>query len=188
MLRAVCVFCGSRFGGDPLYATVAAELGRELARRECTVVYGGGRVGLMGVVADAVLAAGGRAIGVIPRFLYAREVGHAGLTELELVETLSERKQRMADRSDAFVVLPGGVGTMDELFEVWSWSQLGVQRKPCGLLNVAGYYDELIGFLERATAQQFIRPQHRALLETARSVTELLDALEARGLAGVDDR
>jgi hypothetical protein len=94
----------------------------------------------------------------------------------------------MADRSDAFVVLPGGVGTMDELFEVWSWSQLGVQRKPCGLLNVAGYYDELIGFLERATAQQFIRPQHRALLETAKSVTELLDALEARGLAGVDDR
>jgi uncharacterized protein (TIGR00730 family) len=180
MLSAVSVFCGSSFGGDPVFTAAAAELGRELARRGCTVVYGGGRVGLMGVVADAALDAGGRAIGVIPRFLFAREVGHPGLTELELVDTLAERKRRMGDRSDAYLVLPGGVGTMDELFEVWSWSQLGVERKPCGLLNVAGYYDELIAFLDRAAAQGFIKPQHRALLATGRTVPELLDLLEER--------
>jgi uncharacterized protein (TIGR00730 family) len=157
-------------------------------RRACTVVYGGGRVGLMGVVADAALEAGGRAIGVIPRFLYAREVGHPGLTELELVETLAERKRRMGDRSDAYVVLPGGVGTMDELFEVWSWSQLGLERKPCGLLNVAGYYDPLIAFLDDATAQGFIKPQHRSLLATSRSVPELLDLLESRLASTEADR
>ncbi len=185
MLRVVSVFCGSSFGGDSVFSSVATELGRELARRACTVVYGGGRVGLMGVVADAALEAGGRAIGVIPRFLYAREVGHPGLTELELVETLAERKRRMGDRSDAYVVLPGGVGTMDELFEVWSWSQLGLERKPCGLLNVAGYYDPLIAFLDDATAQGFIKPQHRALLATSRSVPELLDLLESR-LASIE--
>jgi uncharacterized protein (TIGR00730 family) len=177
-LRAVSVFCGSGFGADVAYTTVAAEVGAELARRGCTVVYGGGRVGLMGVVADAALEAGGRVIGVIPRFLYAREIGHPGLSELELVDTLAERKRRMGDRSDAYLVLPGGVGTMDELFEVWSWSQLGVERKPCGLLNVSGYYDPLIAFLDHATAQGFIKPQHRALLSTGRSVTGLLDLLE----------
>lgn len=177
-LRAVSVFCGSALGVESAYTTAATELGRELARRGCKVVYGGGRVGLMGVVADAALEAGGQVIGVIPRFLYAREVGHPGLSELELVDTLAERKRRMGDRSDAYLVLPGGVGTMDELFEVWSWSQLGVERKPCGLLNVSGFYDALIAFVDHAAAQGFIKPQHRALLSTGRSVIDLLDLLE----------
>jgi uncharacterized protein (TIGR00730 family) len=174
---AVCVFCGSSLGTDPRHAAAAVELGREIARRGWTLVYGGGSVGLMGLMADAALGAGGVVIGVIPRFLYEWEVGHDDLTELEIVETLTERKVRMGDIADAFLTLPGGIGTMDEAFEALSWAQLGLERMPNGLLNVAGYYDPLIAFLDRATAEGFVKPKHRALLRVGERVEELLDAL-----------
>lgn len=179
MTLSVCVFCGSSFGDDPRYAAAAAETGRAIARRGWTLVYGGGSVGLMGVTADAALEAGGRVIGVIPRFLYDREVGHDGLSGLEIVASLTERKVRMGELSNAFLSLPGGVGTMDELFEAWSWSQVGLQNKPSGLLNVAGYYDELVAFLDRAAAAGFMRPHHRSLLLASADLEQLLDELAA---------
>ena len=179
--RAICVFCGSSPGVNPLYAEVAHAVGSEIARRGWTLVYGGGSVGLMGVLADAALEAGGRVIGVIPRFLYEWEVGHDGLTELEIVETLTERKVRMGDLSDAFLSLPGGIGTMDELFEALSWAQLGLETKPNGLLNVNGYYDGLIAFLDRATAEGFMKAKHRGLLHVASDPQALLDALAKQG-------
>jgi uncharacterized protein (TIGR00730 family) len=175
--RAICVFCGSSPGVNPLYAEVAQAVGSEIARRGWTLVYGGGSVGLMGILADAALEAGGRVIGVIPRFLYEWEVGHDGLTELEIVETLTERKVRMGDLSDAFLSLPGGIGTMDEMFEALSWAQLGLETKPNGLLNVNGYYDGLIAFLDRATVEGFMKPQHRGLLHVSSDPRALLDAL-----------
>ena len=175
--RAICVFCGSSPGADPLYAEVAHAVGSEIARRGWTLVYGGGSVGLMGILADAALEAGGRVIGVIPRFLYEWEVGHDGLSELEIVETLTERKVRMGDLSEAFLSLPGGIGTMDELFEALSWAQLGLETKPNGLLNVNGYYDRLVSFLDRATAEGFIKPKHRGLLHVSSDPLALLDAL-----------
>jgi uncharacterized protein (TIGR00730 family) len=176
---SVCIFCGSSFGDAPHFATVAREAGTEIARRGWTLVYGGARVGLMGVVADAALAAGGRVVGVIPRFLYEREVGHDGVSQLEVVSSLTERKLRMGELSDAFLSLPGGIGTLDELFEAWSWSQVGLQHKPSGLLNVAGYYDGLVAFLERATAAGFVKPQHRRMLAVSADVGELLDGFSA---------
>ncbi len=184
MSFAVCVFCGSSPGADPRHAAAAVELGREIARRGWTLVYGGGSVGLMGILADAALEAGGVVIGVIPRFLYEWEVGHDDLTELEIVETLTERKLRMGDLADAFLTLPGGIGTMDEAFEALSWAQLGLEQMPNGLLNVAGYYDPLIAFLDRATAEGFVKPKHRALLRTGERVDELLDALHEASVAG----
>jgi len=184
MSFAVCVFCGSSTGTDPRYAAAAVELGREIARRGWTLVYGGGSVGLMGLLADAALETGGVVIGVIPRFLYEREVGHDDLTELEIVETLTERKVRMGDLADAFLTLPGGIGTMDEAFEALSWAQLGLEQKPNGLLNVAGYYDPLVAFLDRATADGFVKPKHRALLTVRDRAGELLDALHAAAADG----
>ena len=175
--RAICVFCASSPGADPLYAETAQAVGIEIARRGWTLVYGGGSVGLMGILADAALDAGGWVIGVIPRFLYEREVGHDGLSELEIVETLTERKVRMGDLSDAFLSLPGGIGTMDELFEALSWAQLDLETKPNGLLNVNGYYDGLVSFLDRATAEGFIKPNHRGLLHVSSDPLALLDAL-----------
>jgi hypothetical protein len=177
-MRSICVFCGSSLGTDPAHADAAATIGRTIAERGWKLVYGGGRVGLMGVVADAALAAGGRVVGVIPRFLYEWEVGHNGLTGLEIVETLAERKLRLGDLSDAFLSLPGGVGTLDEMFEAWSWSQLGLQRKPSGLLNVGGFYDPLLAFLDGATEQGFIRPAHRAMLAVSEEPIDLIDRLE----------
>jgi hypothetical protein len=174
---SVCVFCGSSQGRDPRHAAAAVELGGEIARRGWTLVYGGGSVGLMGLVADAALEAGGAVVGVIPRFLYEWEVGHDGLTELEIVDTLTERKVRMGDLADAFLTLPGGIGTMDEAFEALSWAQLGLEQKPNGLLNVAGYYDPLVAFLDRATSEGFVKAKHRALLVVGESVGPLLDAL-----------
>jgi len=179
--RAICVFCGSSPGVSPLYAEAASAVGREIARRGWTLVYGGGSVGLMGVLADAALETGGRVVGVIPRFLYECEVGHDELTELEIVDTLTERKLRMGDLSDAFLSLPGGIGTMDELFEALSWAQLGLETKPNGLLNVNGYYDGLIAFLDRAMADGFLRPKHHALLHVSTDPQALLDALGKRG-------
>jgi len=161
------------------YAAMAAEAGRLLAVRGVTVVYGGGRVGLMGAVADAALAVGGRVIGVIPQMLFDREVAHTGLSELHVVATMSERKVRMSDMSDAFLALPGGIGTMDELFEAWTWTQLALQRKACGLLNFQGYYDDLLGFLDRAVVEGFLQPHHRAALLADTDLSRLIDGLLA---------
>lgn len=177
---SICVFCGSAPGIDPAFAEAARALGREIARRGWTLVYGGGRVGLMGILADAALTEGGRVIGVIPRFLYEWEVGHDGLTELEIVGTLTERKVRMGDLADAFLSLPGGIGTLDELFEALSWAQLGLEHKPNGLLNVGGYYDSLIAFLDRAVESGFLKPKHRELLVAGGDARELLDRLARR--------
>jgi uncharacterized protein (TIGR00730 family) len=180
MAFSLCVFCGAGFGAKPEYAAAARQVGAELGRRGWTLVYGGGHVGLMGVVADAAIAAGTRVVGVIPRFLHEREVAHRGLDALEIVASFAERKQRMGELADAFLSLPGGVGTLDELFEAWSWTQAGLQRKPCGMLNVAGYYDELVRFLDRANADGFISPASRDLLQVATDVSALLDRLAVR--------
>lgn len=174
---SLCVFCGAAFGNGPEYVDAAREVGTEIGRRGWTLVYGGGHVGLMGVLADSALVAGARVVGIIPRFLYEREVAHRGLSQLEIVASFAERKQRMGEISDAFLSLPGGVGTMDELFEAWSWTQARLQDKPSGLLNVAGYYEELIRFVDRATATGFIKPESRSALRVSGNVAELLDAL-----------
>lgn len=174
---ALCVFCGSGLGARAEFASAAQQVGAEIGRRGWTLVYGGGHVGLMGVLADAAVASGARVVGVIPRFLYEREVAHRGLSALEIVANFAERKQRMGELSDAFLSLPGGVGTLDELFEAWSWTQAGLQRKPSGLLNVAGYYDDLVHFLDRAATDGFIRPASRAVLKVDSNVAALLDDL-----------
>jgi len=162
---SLAVYCGSRFGDLPAYAHAARALGRLVGEAGGCVVYGGGRVGLMGSVADAALAAGGRVVGVIPQALMDREVGHAGLTELHVVQTMHERKQLMAERADAFVALPGGIGTLEEIYEVWSWQQLGYHDKPVALLNVAGYYDALLEFMRVSHERGFVSgPQYHALL------------------------
>lgn len=176
-MRAVCVFCGSSPGKVPLYGATAIELGRELVARDLTLVYGGGNVGLMGILADAVLEAGGRAIGVIPRALLEREVGHRGLTELHVVRSMHERKALMAEKADAFLALPGGFGTFEELCEVITWAQLGIHAKPCGVLNVAGYYDPLLALFERAVDERFVRAEHRAIVRVAATPAAILDDL-----------
>jgi len=183
-LSAVCVFCGSSPGRRPGHAALAEALGRALARRSLTLVYGGGRVGLMGVVADAVLAEGGRAVGVIPKALARKEVAHEGLSELEVVTTMHERKARMAELADAFLALPGGLGTLEELFETWTWGQLGIHGKPLALLDTADYFDHLVAFLDHAVAEGFVRAQHRAMVRRHRVPEDgdpgvLLDRLAA---------
>lgn len=186
MSFALCVFCGSALGARPEYADAARAVGTEIGRRGWTLVYGGGRVGLMGVLADAAAAAGAPIVGVIPRFLFELEVAHPGLDSLEVVETFAERKQRMGDLSDAFLSLPGGVGTMDELFEAWSWTHARLQSKPSGLLNVAGYYDALLEFIDTMEREQLLYPASRAILESGTRVTDLLDRLSTRNLARPD--
>lgn len=178
-MKRVCVFCGSRHGERPAYTHAAEAMGRELGGRGLGLVYGGGHVGLMGVVADAALAAGAEAVGVIPHALAAREVGHPSLTKLHTVDTMHERKALMADLSDAFIALPGGIGTLEELMEVWTWSYLGIHRKPVGLLNVEGYFGPLLAWVERATADGFLRDVHRDLLVVEEEPGALLDALAA---------
>ncbi len=177
-MQHVCVFCGSSLGGRPSYADAARRFGAALAHRRLGLVYGGGHVGLMGAVADAVLAAGGTAVGVIPCFLEAKELAHRGLTELVVTATMHERKAVMADRADAFAVLPGGFGTGDELFEALSWSQLGLHAKPVGLLNTDAFFDPLLNWIHHMVRERFLRPEHRALVLTAEEPGELLDALE----------
>jgi uncharacterized protein (TIGR00730 family) len=174
-LRRVCVFCGSNPGRRPEYAEAAREMGRVLVDRGIGLVYGGGKVGLMGIVADTVLAGGGEVVGVIPEALMAREVGHLGLTELHVVRTMHERKALMADRADAFVAMPGGFGTFEEFCEVLTWSQLGFHPKPCGLLNVAGYYDPLLALFDRGVDEGFIPPGHRGLVIEESDPARLLD-------------
>jgi uncharacterized protein (TIGR00730 family) len=175
--RAVCVFCGSSPRVDPEYLATAATVGRGLAERGLRLVYGGASIGLMGALADAALASGGEVVGVIPESLAVREVAHTGLTELRVTSSMHARKALMAELSGAFVALPGGLGTFDELLEILSWSQLGIHDKPIGLLNVAGFYDGLIGLLDRAVHDQFARPEHRQLLFVATEPEELLDGL-----------
>lgn len=173
-MKNVCVFCGSRVGRGEVFAQSASEIGRKLAQRDIGVVYGGGHVGLMGVLADAALAAGGRVIGVIPQALADREVAHHGLTELHVVKSMHERKALMADLSDAFIALPGGYGTLDELCEIITWAQLGIHNRPIGLLNVDGYYDQLLALFEGAVYHDFISPQNRTLVRDAATTDELL--------------
>lgn len=180
--RSLCVFCGSSPGRVPAYRDAAVRLGRLLARRRIRVVYGGAHVGLMGALADAALTAGGRVVGVIPRQLVCREVAHVGLSELHVVESMHERKALMADLSDGFVALPGGFGTLEETFETLTWSQLGIHAKPTGLLNVAGYFDGLVGFVDQAVRERFIRTEHRALVQVAADPVELLAAMAAAGV------
>jgi len=178
-LRTLAVFCGSRLGARPVYRTAAEAFARAAARRGLTLVYGGGNVGMMGVLADAALAAGGEIVGVIPRFLERREVGHAGLTRLELVDSMHERKARMAELADAFVALPGGLGTLEELFEVWTWNLLGIHSKPCGLLDVDGYFAPLVEFLDRSVEEAFVSAGHRGILSVDDDPERLLDRLAA---------
>jgi uncharacterized protein (TIGR00730 family) len=178
-LNSLCVFCGSNPGASTAYAEAAAHLGRTLAGRGLNLVYGGGRVGLMGVVADAALAAGGTVTGVIPEALATRELAHAALSDLQVVGSMHERKARMSELSDGFIALPGGIGTLEEWFEVWTWSQLGFQPKPCGLLNVAGYYDHLLAFLDHMTAERFLTDVHREMVVVDDDPERLLDRLAA---------
>jgi uncharacterized protein (TIGR00730 family) len=175
----ICVFCGSASGRAPTYTAAARELGQLLAKRGIGLVYGGGNVGLMGELADSVLDAGGRAIGVIPQQLVDREIAHGGLTELHVVENLHQRKALMAELADAFLTLPGGVGTMEELFEVWSWGRLGLHSKPCGLLNVNGYFDSLRTLTDQMVTEGFLEPVHRELLLIEEQPGVLLDRLVA---------
>jgi uncharacterized protein (TIGR00730 family) len=178
MLQRICVFCGSSSGTGETYLLAAREVGRLLCERGIELVYGGGRVGLMGAVADACLAAGGRVTGVIPQLLVDKEVAHQGLTELHVVQTMHERKALMADLSDAFLALPGGYGTWDELCEVLTWTQIGIQRKASALLNVNGYYDPLLAMADRAVAEGFLLAENRELLLTGTDPAQLLDRLQ----------
>ena len=178
-MKRICVFCGSNAGARSEYAEAARALATVLAERKLGIVYGGGNVGLMGVLADAALARGGEVIGVIPQKLVDKEVAHHGVTELRIVETMHERKALMNDLSDAFIALPGGFGTLDEFFEVLTWSQLGFHVKPCALLNVAGYYDGLLTMLDHAVTERFLRPAHRELVIADTDPLRLLQRLSA---------
>ncbi|PAU86569.1 TIGR00730 family Rossman fold protein [Pseudomonas sp. WN033] len=173
----ICVFCGSSSGNRPDYLEAANQLGTALAKAGIGLVYGGAQVGLMGEVANAALAAGGEVIGVIPKALVDRELAHEGLTELKVVGSMHERKAMMAELSDGFIALPGGVGTFEELFEVWTWAQLGHHRKPCAVFNVSGYYDKLIDFLDHCVEQGFFKPVYRDMLIVEPSVESLLQAV-----------
>ena len=175
-VRRLCVFCGSNVGRSAGYRRLAEQLGRALAGRRVGLVYGGGRVGLMGALADAALAAGGEVIGIIPQALMDREIGHRGLTELRVVGSMHERKASMAELADGFVALPGGIGTLEELFEVWTWAQLGLHAKPCGLLDTDGFFAPLVEFLDHLVTTGFVQPAHRSMLVTAESPEALLAA------------
>jgi uncharacterized protein (TIGR00730 family) len=176
-MRRLCVFCGSSVGGREAYADQARQFGAAMVRRGLGLVFGGGHVGLMGVIADAVLAAGGEAVGVIPQALVDKELAHSGLSTLHVVTTMHQRKALMADLSDGFVALPGGFGTADELFEILTWSQLGLHAKPIGVLNSEGYFDSLLAWLDHVVEEQYVRAGHRRLLLEARTPEQLLDLL-----------
>jgi uncharacterized protein (TIGR00730 family) len=176
-MHRICVFCGSSPGARPAYAEATAEVARLLAGKGIGVVYGGGHVGLMGVLADTAMAAGGEVIGVMPQALVDREIGHTEISELRVVGSMHERKALMADLSDAFIALPGGAGTLEELFEVYTWAQLGLHDKPCGLLDVEDYFSGLVGFLDHAVDERFLREEHRAMLIVEREPRALIDRL-----------
>jgi len=174
----LCVFCGSSEGDSPAYMQEARKLGAALARHGVGLVYGGASVGLMGAVADAALEAGGHVTGVIPQALVDKEIAHRGLSDLRVVGSMHERKALMADLSDGFIALPGGIGTLEELFEVWTWAQLGYHIKPCALLNVSGYYDKLMGFLDEITQRRFVREVHRAMLIVRSDAEDVIEAIK----------
>lgn len=176
-MRRLCVFCGSSTGNQRAYSDAAEALGALLAERGIGLVYGGGNVGLMGVIADAVMAGGGQVIGVIPQSLANREIAHTGITELRVVDSMHARKAMMAELADAFIAMPGGVGTFEEFFEVVTWTQLGLHRKPCGLLNVSGFYAPLAAFIDQAVTEGFIKPVHRAAIVVDSDPVRLLDTL-----------
>jgi uncharacterized protein (TIGR00730 family) len=177
-IRRICVFCGSSPGLRPSYVEAARALGTLLAERGIGVVYGGSHLGLMGAMADAARAAGGEVIGIIPQRLVEREAAHLGLHDLRVVGSMHERKATMADLADAFIALPGGIGTLEELFEIWTWAQLGSHEKPCGLLNVDGFYDGLLGFLDHVVGEAFLRQQHRDMLLVATEPQALLEKIQ----------
>ena len=175
--KRLCVFCGSSHGANSVYADTAKNLGSELARRGIELVYGGGNVGLMGVIADATLAAGGKVIGVIPEALMAKELGHKSIQDLRVVKTMHERKALMAELSDGFIAMPGGIGTFEEFFEIVTWAQLGFHSKPCALLNVNGFYDPLLQLVDHAIAEQFVKPKQRELVVVESDFSTLLDRM-----------
>lgn len=176
-MRSVCVFCGSSPGADPRYIEGARLLGHAIATSNRALVYGGAKVGLMGAVADAALAAGGRVVGVLPQALVEKELAHPDLTELHIVSSMHERKQLMADRADAFVAMPGGLGTLEELFEVWTWAQLGIHQKPLGLFGPRDFFAPLLRYLDHLVHERFVRPQHRELIAVEESAEALLERL-----------
>lgn len=176
-MKRVCVFCGSNSGSKSVYTEFASEVGSTLAKRGIELVYGGGRVGLMRAVADSAIQAGGRVIGVIPGALFEKELGHCGVTDLRIVSSMHERKALMAELSDGFIALPGGFGTFEEFCEVLTWAQLGLHCKPCGILNVDGYYDSLLNLFDYATKEEFVHPDHRSLVLVEDAVESLLDAM-----------
>jgi uncharacterized protein (TIGR00730 family) len=178
-MHSICVFCGSNAGKSEVYADAARALACAIAGQGLTLIYGGGNIGLMGILADATLAAGGRVIGVTPKRLLEKEVVHGGLTELRVVESMHERKALMAELSDAFIALPGGLGTFEETFEVLTWTQLGFHRKPCGLLNIAGFYDKLTAFLDHAVDERFLKAEHRAMIQVEREPDALIGQLKS---------
>jgi uncharacterized protein (TIGR00730 family) len=181
-MKSIAVYCGANAGADDKYAAAAVAMGRALVANNIALVYGGGHVGLMGTIADAVLAAGGHVTGVIPQQLVDRELAHPGLTELFVVRDMHERKAMMASRADGFIAMPGGMGTLEELFEMLTWSQLGIHAKPVGVLNVDGFYDQLVGFLRHAEREGFIKTQHAHLMKVAREPEALLALLQQAGV------
>ncbi len=178
MFRRICVFCGSSSGVRPIYAEAAAALGRELARRGIGLVFGGGKIGLMGIVADSVMAAGGEVIGVLPKPLFTREVAHTGLTELHVVDSMHARKAMMADLAEGFIAMPGGFGTLEELFEIVTWAQLGLHTNPCGLLNTAGYFDPLVSFIDHQVTEGFLPTEDREIVMVDPDPAGLLERME----------
>ncbi len=174
-INSICVYCGSSPGRIEAYGSAGCALAKSLVSRNIRLVYGGAGIGIMGMVADQVLKLGGQAIGVIPKALAHKEVAHKNLTELHVTQSMHERKMLMAELSDGFIALPGGIGTLEELFEIWTWAQLGFHNKPCGLLNVEGYYDSLIGFLDHVFAEQFVKKDHHAMLIVETNPDALLD-------------
>jgi len=176
---SICVFCGSSVGARPAYAAAAKKLGELMAKRGIGLVFGGGCIGLMGTIADAVLNNGGEAIGVIPDGLMQREIGHRGVTRLHVVETMHQRKALMADLSDAFIAMPGGYGTLEEFAEIVTWSQLGIQIKPCALLNIEGYWDGLLNFVDHAVNEDFVRRENRDLIVVGATPEEVLDKIQS---------
>src|ERR1043165_4213860 len=186
MIGSLCVFCGSSAGSKPAFLGAAIALGKVLAQEKIRLVYGGGRVGLMGAIADSVLNSGGEVIGVIPQHLVAREVAHPGLSALRIVQSMHERKAMMADLSDGFVALPGGLGTLEEFFEVWTWGQLGLHRKPYALVNVNGFYDPLVQFIDQLVELKFVKPEHRKMLIVESDVAMLPTRLAGHHTPSVD--
>ncbi|MDD7909184.1 TIGR00730 family Rossman fold protein [Pseudovibrio exalbescens] len=178
-MKSICVFCGSSPGKREEYKVAATQLGRRIAERGQTLVYGGAKVGLMGMVADGALEAGGKVVGVLPEALSAKELAHPGLSELHIVGSMHDRKAMMSDLSDGFVCLPGGAGTMEEMFEVWTWAQLGYHKKPCGLLNVNGFYGRLLAFLDLMVEEEFLKPDMREMVLVKDTAAAMLDAFDA---------